>query len=200
MQAPRRHFELVRDAKARGLPVTCEVTPHHFALTDDACGSYDTSTKVAPPLRTAKDRDAVCAAILDGTVDCIATDHAPHSAIEKDTDFDAAAFGMIGLETAVGLTWQLVDSGQLPLRRAVELLTSGPAKVFGFDKSGAGSLSVGSPADIAVLDVKTPWVVDRDAMKSKSKNTPFHGRELSARAVITFLDGRITHDLKGAQL
>jgi dihydroorotase len=189
-----RSAELVRDARRRGLPVTCEVAPHHFSLTDAACAHYDTTTKVAPPLRTVADVDALKQALADGTVDAIATDHAPHSAVEKELEFDHAAFGMIGLETAFALTLRLVDEQVIELRRAIELLTSGPARCFGLDREGVGALTIGLPADVTVLDPDRRWTVDRARMKSKSRNTPFHGWELRGRALLTLVGGKAVHD------
>jgi dihydroorotase len=189
-----RSADLVRAARRRGLPVTCEVAPHHFSLTDAACAHYDTATKVAPPLRTDDDVAALKQALSDGTVDAIATDHAPHSAVEKELEFDHAAFGMIGLETALALTLKLVAEGVITLPRAIELLTSGPARCFNLDREGVGSLAAGAPADVAVIDVDRSWTVDRAAMKSKSRNTPFHGWALRGRAVLTLVAGKPVHD------
>jgi dihydroorotase len=184
---------LVRDAKRRGLPVTAEVTPHHLTLTDEACLSYDTSTKCAPPLRTQADVDALCAALCDGTIDCIATDHAPHTTLEKDVEFDLAAFGMIGLETAVPLVLRLVGKGALPLGRAIEALTAAPARVLPLG-AGIGTLALGAPADLAVIDPARGGVIERERGWSKSRNTPFHGWELSGRAILTICGGRVTWD------
>jgi dihydroorotase len=187
---------LLRDAKRRGLPVTCEVTPHHLSLTDEACTSYDTATKVAPPLRTEQDRAALIEGLADGTIDCIATDHAPHTGLEKDLEYDLAAFGMIGLETAVPLILKLVDSGKLPLVRAVEALTSAPARALALGP-GVGTLSAGAPADVTLLDPARARVIDRGQGRSKSQNTPFHGWELRGGAVLTICAGKVTHDEVG---
>jgi len=192
-----RTVALVRDAKRRGLPVTCEVTPHHVHLTEGAVAaplSYDTCTKVNPPLRTAADVAALREGLADGTIDCIASDHAPHSAVEKDVEYDRAAFGMIGLETAVPLVLELVGDRVIDLARAVALMTARPAACFGLE---AGSLRVGAPADVAVLDVEAAWTVDREAMVSRSKNTPFHGRAVRGMAVLTLLGGAVTFDRNG---
>jgi dihydroorotase len=189
-----RSVNLVRAAKKAGMPVTCEVTPHHFTLTDAACSGYDTDTKVMPPLRTQADVDAILEAMADGTIDCIATDHAPHSDVEKEVEFDCASPGMLGLETAVALTLGIVRRDVISLVRAVELLTSGPARAFGLDKEGVGSLAVGNPADIAVLDLDTEWNIDRDRMSSKSRNTPFHGMDVQGQAILTLCDGRVVFD------
>lgn len=192
-----RSADLVRRAKAVGMAVTCEVTPHHFSLTDEACSGYDTDTKVMPPLRSQADVNAMLEAMADGTIDCIATDHAPHSDVEKEVEFDCASPGMLGLETAVALTLGIVRADVISLVRAVELLTSGPARAFGFDKEGVGSLAVGSPADIAVLDLDTEWNIDRDRMSSKSRNTPFHGMDVQGQAILTLVDGRVVFDRGG---
>jgi dihydroorotase len=192
-----RTVELVREAKRRGLPVTCEVTPHHFSLTDESCLGYDTSTKVAPPLRTGADLEALRAAMADGTIDCIATDHAPHSEVEKDVEFDEAACGMLGLETAVPLTLELVAAGVITLQRAVELLTNRPARIFRLDGGGVGSLRRGGVADVVVIDPDRAWTVDRDRMHSRSHNTPFHGRAVKGKAILTMVGGNPLHDVDG---
>lgn len=191
-----RSVALVRDAKRRGLPVTCEVTPHHFVLTDEACAGYDTHTKCMPPLRSEADLAAIKEGMADGTIDCIATDHAPHSDVEKELEFDLAAPGIIGLETAVPLTLDLVREGVIDLVRAVRMLTSAPAAVFGLDREGVGSLAPGMPADVCVIDLDRPWTVDRDRTRSKSRNTPFHGRGVRGTTVLTLLGGRVVHDLE----
>jgi dihydroorotase len=187
-----RSVALVRDAKRRGLPVTCEVTPHHLTLTDEACAHYDSSTKVMPPLRTAVDRDALVEALADGTIDCIATDHAPHSLVEKSLEFECAAPGMLGLETAVPLTLDLVRAGRLTVARAIGLLTAGPAAAF---RLAGGSLGVGAVADVAVLDPSRRWVVQD--LASKSRNTPWLGHSMTGRCVLTFVAGRCVFDLDG---
>jgi dihydroorotase len=192
-----RSVDLVREAKRRGLPVTCEVTPHHFTLTDEACAHYDTHTKVMPPLRTAADVAALLAGMADGTIDCIATDHAPHSDVEKEVEFDCAAPGMLGLETAVPLTMKLVRDRVITLVRAVELLTSGPARIFSLDAEGVGSLRPGAPADLAVLDLERRYHIDRDEQSSRSRNTPFHGMEVQGAAVLTLLGGAAVFDPEG---
>jgi dihydroorotase len=189
-----RTVALVRDAKRRGLPVTCEVTPHHLVLSDDACAGYDTATKCMPPLRTAADIGALHEALADGTIDAVATDHAPHSEVEKDVEFECAAPGMLGLETAVPLIFDLVVRGIISLPRAVQLLSSGPARCFGL---AAGGLAAGVAGDVAVIDPSRAWIVDRAEMASKSHNTPFHGLAVRGRAVLTLVDGRIAYDLDG---
>ena len=181
----------VRDAKRRGLPVTCEVTPHHLTLTDAACCGYDTSTKCAPPLRTDADVAALKEGLADGTIDCIATDHAPHAAQEKDVEFDQAAFGMIGLETAFGLCMKLVDEKVLTLPQLIAKLTVGAARVF---ELPVGTLKRGALADVVVLDPAVRYTVDRAASKSKSRNTPFHGWELQGRARMTIVGGKLVSE------
>jgi dihydroorotase len=191
-----RSAELVREARKRGLPVSAEVTPHHFTLTDAACCHYDTDTKCAPPLRTQADIDALKAALADGTIEAIATDHAPHSPVEKQLEFDHAAFGMIGLETALPLSLALVDEQVVDLARLVFLLTYGPARLFGLDKEGVGKLAAGLPADIAVLDLDSRYIIERTMFRSKSKNSPFVGREVRGRAQLTIMGGRVVHEVQ----
>jgi dihydroorotase len=181
----------VREAKRRGLPVTAEVTPHHLVLTDVACCSYDTATKCAPPLRSEADRAALREALADGTIDCIATDHAPHATQEKQLEFDQAAFGMIGLETALGLGLKLVDEKVLTLPALIRRLTVGAAEVFGL---GAGTLKKGAPADVAVIDLEAAHKVDPERFLSKSRNSPFGGWELRGRVRHTIVGGRVVYD------
>jgi len=189
-----RTVALVRDAKRRGLPVTCEVTPHHLALTDDACSHYDTRTKVMPPLRTAADQAALFEGLADGTIDCIATDHAPHSPVEKDVEFECAAPGMLGLETAVPILLDFVRRGRLAEARMFEALTGAPARAFGLP---GGALAPGAAADLCVIDPERPFAIEAEALASKSKNTPFLGRTFAGRAVLTLVEGRAVHDLDG---
>jgi dihydroorotase len=189
-----RTVALVRDAKARGLPVTCEVTPHHLALTDEACCHYDTRTKVMPPLRTAADQEALLEALADGTIDCIATDHAPHSPVEKDVEFECAAPGMLGLETALPIVLDFVRMGTLSEQRAIAALTGAPAPAFGLP---GGSLAVGAVADLCVIDPERRLTLTADALASKSKNTPFLGIPMAGRAVLTIFEGRAVFDLDG---
>ena len=191
-----RSVALVREAKRRGLPVTCEVTPHHFTLPDEACSHYDTDTKVMPPLRTQADIDAIKEAMADGTIDCIATDHAPHSEVEKAVEFDCAAPGMLGLETALALTLQLTRDGVIDLVRAVRMLTSAPAALFALDRLGAGGLRRGMPADICVTDLDHRWRVERSETHSRSHNTPFHGLDVQGACVLTLVDGRPVYDAR----
>jgi dihydroorotase len=182
----------VREAKRRGLRVTAEATPHHLALTDEdlARAGYDTSWKMNPPLRSAEDRRAVQEGLADGTIDCIATDHAPHSAVEKDLEFDAAANGIVGLETAFAVCLGLVRSGALTERRLVEALTAAPARVFGLP---GGSLSPGAPADVAVLDPAAAWRVEPERFHSKGQHSPWKGALLTGRCTHAFVDGRLVH-------
>ena len=189
-----RSAALVREAKRRGLPVTCEVTPHHLTLSDEACLQYDTHTKCAPPLRGREDLEALKEALADGTVDAIATDHAPHSPVEKELEFDHAAFGMIGLETALPLVLRLVDDRVITLARAVELLTSSAARCFGLP---GGRLVEGGVADVTVIDLDRRRQLDACGIRSKSKNSPFLGWELRGAAVMTFVGGRAIHDELG---
>jgi dihydroorotase len=187
-----RTVALVRDAKRRGLPVTCEVTPHHLALTDEACSHYDTRTKVMPPLRTTADQEALLEALADGTIDCIATDHAPHSPVEKDVEFECAAPGMLGLETALPIILDFVRMGTLDDKRAIAALTGAPARAFGLP---GGGLAVGAVADICVIDPERPVTISSEGLSSKSKNTPFLGQTLAGRAVLTLVEGRTAFDL-----
>ena len=189
-----RTVALIREAKRRGLPVTCEVTPHHLALTDEACGHYDTRAKVMPPLRTAADQEALLEGLADGTIDCIATDHAPHSPVEKDVEFECAAPGMLGLETALPIILDFVRMGSLDERRAIAALTGAPARAFGL---AGGGLAVGAVADLCVIDPERPVTIAADELASKSKNTPFLGQTLAGRAVLTLVEGRVVFDLDG---
>jgi dihydroorotase len=172
--------------------VTCEVTPHHLTLTDAACAHYDTNAKCAPPLRTRADIETLHAALADGTIDAVATDHAPHSLVEKELEFDQAAFGMIGLETALPLLLRLVADRVVPLARAVELLTCGPARCFGLD---AGRVVEGGAADLVVVDPDRVWTVAPPQLRSKSRNTPFLGAEMRGQAVLTMVGGKIIHEV-----
>jgi dihydroorotase len=181
---------LVRDAKARELHVTAEVTPHHLTLTDEAVRGYDSNTKMYPPLRTAADVEALRQALRDGTIDAIATDHAPHDLADKEVEFDQAPVGIIGLETALPLTLRLVEAGILPLADAIAKLSWGPARVLGLAK---GTLQVGADADVTLIDAQTEYVVDRREFRSKSRNSPFHGWTLKGRAVMTICAGKIVY-------
>ena len=181
---------LVREAKRRGLPVTCEVTPHHLTLTDEACATYDTRCKCNPPLRTQADVDVLREALADGTIDAVATDHAPHSPVEKEVEFEQAAFGMIGLETAIPLVMELVREGRLSPVAFVTRMSTAPAAAFGLP---GGSLTEGGPADITVIDPEAAWTCDPRALRSRSQNTPFAGRSMRGRAVLTVVGGKIVY-------
>ncbi|MGB9825878.1 MAG: dihydroorotase [Desulfofundulus sp.] len=183
---------LLRDAKARGIPVTAEVTPHHFTLTDRAVADYDTSTKVNPPLRTEEDVAALKEALADGTIDVIATDHAPHTLEEKDVEYPLAPFGLVGLETALGLVWtELVIPGVLSPVEAIRKLTVNPARILGLEE---GVLKVGADADITIIDPELTEVVDPDTFASKGRNTPFAGRRLKGLPVATIARGRLVYN------
>jgi dihydroorotase len=182
----------VRRAKRNRARVSCEVTPHHFALTDADVGDYDTNFKMNPPLRSAEDREALIAALADGTVDAIATDHAPHAPHEKIIEFERAAFGITGLETALGLAITVLHSAnRMPLARIVELFTAGPARVI--DLRGRGTLLRGSHADVTIFDPKKRWTFDAAKSRSKSHNTPFDGRQLTGKVVATIVGGKVVH-------
>jgi dihydroorotase len=197
----RQSLRAVRAGKERGVRVTCEVAPHHFTLTDEALDGpikYDTNLKMNPPLRGAADRDAMLEGIADGTVDAIATDHAPHHADEKMVEFDRAPFGITGLETAVPLVFdRLVHSGRITATRAIELLSTNPARVLNLP---GGSLAPGAPADIVVIDPDRRVTIDASRHVSKSKNTPFNGWELRGAVAFTLVGGRIVHRLGVKQL
>jgi len=185
--------ELVRRAKADGLPVTAEVTPHHFTLTDAACAGFDPVFKVHPPLRTGVDVEAVREGLADGTIDAIATDHAPHRAEEKERPFEEAPPGMLGLETALALTLtELVEPGVLTLERALGALSWRPAAVAGIADRHGGPIGPGRPAHLCVIDPAAAWEVDPAKLASKARNTPFAGRKLTGRVRHTVLAGRPT--------
>lgn len=188
----RGAIDAVRRAKERGAHVTCEVAPHHFTLTDAACEGFDTNMKMNPPLRSREHLDAVLEAIADGTVDAIATDHAPHHSDEKALEFDHAPFGITGLETAVGLALdRLVHGGRVSLERLVELFSVNPARIFRLE--GRGTLKVGAWGDVTVLDPDLRWTFDASRSKSKSRNTPFDNWTLHGAAVATIVSGRVVY-------
>ncbi|HVE82881.1 MAG TPA: dihydroorotase [Myxococcales bacterium] len=178
---------LVREARRRGVRVTCEATPHHFTLTDEAVDGYRTEAKMNPPLRRPEDVAALRQGLADGTIDCIATDHAPHGPLDKELEFDRAANGVVGLETAVPLALELVGAGALSPSRAVALLTDGPARAFGLP---GGHLGKGAAADVTVIDPSAEWVVDAERFRSRCRNTPFHGRKVRGRVTHTVVGGR----------
>lgn len=186
-----RSVALVRAAKERGLTVSAEVTPHHLMLTHEALLGYDTACKVNPPLREDEDRDALREALADGTIDCIATDHAPHSELEKDCEFAAASPGLIGLETTIPVLLELVRDEVVSPLRFVESLTSAPARI---GKLEGGTLRRGAVADIAVIDPEQRWTLDTDAIRSRSNNTPFLGAEVTGAVRMTLVDGKVVYE------
>jgi len=193
----RGSVELIRRAKERGVQVTAEVTPHHFTLTDHACEGYDTNAKMNPPLREAADLAALRAGLKEGVIDCIASDHAPHAYDAKEAAFDDAPFGIIGLETAFGVAYtELVQGGVVTLPELLARMSTIPARAF---RLAGGTLLPGAPADVVVLDIATPWTVDPARFRSKSRNSPFAGRSLSGRAVLTLVGGEIVHDADAAR-
>ena len=180
---------LIREAKARGIPVSCEVTPHHFTLTEEAVRGFDTKAKMNPPLRSEADRQALLDGLRDGTIDVIATDHAPHTAQEEEQEFDLAPFGVIGLETALALVLTtLVLPGVLSLKQAIAKMTSEPARILQLQK---GRIAEGGDADLTILDPNREWAVDATRFASKSRNTPFHGWQLKGGAVATLVAGKV---------
>jgi dihydroorotase len=182
-------IEIIRRAKARGVRVTCETAPHYWTLTDEAVTTFSTNAKMNPPLREAQDVAAVRAAIADGTIDCIATDHAPHTVTEKDVEFQIAPFGIIGLETSLALAITgLVEPGVVSLERAIALMTSAPASILNLP---VGALREGGPADVTVIDPKAEWTVDPERFASLSRNTPFAGSKLRGLVKATICDGRV---------
>jgi dihydroorotase len=185
--------ELIRAAKARGAKVTAEACPHHFTLTDEGLRGFDSNYKMSPPLRTAADVEAIIEGLVDGTIDCIATDHAPHAREKKMLELDRAPFGILGLETAVGLSvTRLVNSGRIGWPRLVEAMSTLPAKILGINR---GTLRPGSVADITLIDPSLSWTVDVNSFRSKSVNSPFHGWTLQGRAVATIVGGRVKYRL-----
>ncbi len=183
-------IEIVRRAKNENINVTCEVTPHHFTLTDRAVEGYDTNTKMSPPLRSAEHLEAILEGIKDGTIDAIATDHAPHHADEKALEYDRAPFGITGLETAVGLAFaELVNKGVIDLVKLVKLFSAHPAKIFKL--KNRGTLKVGSIADVTILDPDVNWTYKVSESKSKSKNSPFDNRQFTGAAVASIVGGKI---------
>ena len=187
-----RAMELIRSAKAEGLHVTCEVAPHHFTLTDEAIGDYDTNAKMNPPLRVEADRLAMIAGLMDGTVDCIATDHAPHAAFEKEQEFERAPNGITGLETALGLALRVLHKGQgMTVSRVIALMSAQPARVISLE--GRGTLKVGSFGDVVIFDPALEWKYDATKTRSKSRNTPFDGAPMLGRVAFTLSEGRVVY-------
>ncbi|MBA2848189.1 dihydroorotase [Thermosulfuriphilus ammonigenes] len=180
--------EIIRRAKEAGVPVTAETAPHYFSLTEEAVAGYNTLAKVNPPLRTEEDREAIIEALAEGVIDVIATDHAPHSVLEKEVEFAQAACGLIGLETALPLTLRLVRRGIINWLRMAELLSLNPARILSLP---GGQLRPGSPADITVIDPELSWRVTPEGLKSRSKNSPFLGWEMKGAAILTLVRGRV---------
>ncbi len=187
----RGSVDLVRDAKRRGVRVTAEATPHHLTLTDEAVAQYDGNAKMNPPLRLDDDREALCAGLADGTIDAIATDHAPHHRDEKAIEFEHAAFGIVGFETALPLSLRLVERRVLSAIECIRRLSTRPAEILGVD---GGTLQVGRTADVVVIDPHAEWGVEIAGLRSKSKNSPFLGWTMKGRAVATIVGGRVVHE------
>ena len=182
-------IDLIRQAKEEGVQITAEVTPHHLTLTEEDIDDYDTNAKMNPPLRTAEDVAALREALIEGVIDCIATDHAPHAVEEKETTFDDAPFGIVGLETAVGVLWtELVHKANFPVVRLIEAMSTKPCHILGLD---GGTLREGSRADVTVIDPETVWTVDAGKFRSKGRNTPYNGWTLKGKVVLTVCGGRI---------
>lgn len=187
--------DLIRQAKKKNINVTAETCPHYFTLTDEAVNNYNTNTKMNPPLRTQKDVDAIKEGLADGTIDCIATDHAPHTEEEKNKEYDLAPFGIIGLETMLGLVvTELIDKKVLTWSEAVSKMTCNPAAIFGL--TGRGTIKPGSIADISIIDPDKEYILNFQDFMSKSKNSPFAGRTLRGRTEITIVGGKIAWELK----
>ena len=183
---------MIRDAKARGVKVTCETCPHYFTLTDDMCETYDTNFKMHPPLRTEDHRLAIIEGIKDGTIDAIATDNAPHHADEKVCEFSVALNGILGFETAFALGYTyLVKKGEITLERLIDLMCFGPSKIL---KLGRGGMNVGDDADLAVFDLDNEFVFEKDKMLSKSRNTPYDGWKLYGETILTVMGGKVTYE------
>jgi dihydroorotase len=179
---------IIREAKMSEIGITAETAPHYFTLTDDAVAGFDTNAKVNPPLRSEWDRQAVLEGLADGTLDAIACDHAPHSVLEKDVEFADAAFGLIGLETSLGLSLKLVHEGVLTLRQLIARMSTNPARILGIP---GGKLVPGSPADITLIDPNREWTVDTAQFASRSRNCPFQGWNLKGQVMMTILGGKI---------
>jgi dihydroorotase len=185
---------LVREAKSRNLRVSCEVTPHHLLLTDASVIGYETFCKVNPPLREQVDVDALQKALADGTIDAIATDHAPHSGLEKDCEFSEASPGLMGLELSFGLLLGLVKEGKVPLSRLLHAMSAGPARVIGIEPP---ALREGATAELALINPELVWQAKTSRIHSKSRNTPFLDRQITGRVVLTMAQGEIVYDLLG---
>ncbi|GAB7026422.1 dihydroorotase [Geotalea toluenoxydans] len=181
---------IIRDAKARGVQVTCETAPHYFSLTDDAVRGYETNAKMNPPLREAEDVAAIKTGLADGTIDAIATDHAPHHLDEKDVEFNVALNGIIGLETSLPLSLKLVEDKVLDMKTLVEKMAVKPAQILGLDR---GTLKAGAPADVTIIDPNAEWVVEAEKLASKSKNSPFLGHKMTGAAAYTIVGGKVVY-------
>ena len=181
--------DVIRQAKSDGAKVTAEVCPHHFALTDEACRGYNTNAKMNPPLRTQHDIDALIAGLKDGTIDAIATDHAPHAAYEKEREFALASFGIIGVETSLATSCKYLQ-GHLTLNEIIEKMSAAPARILGLD---GGTLKTGARADVIIFDPEKSWTLNAKTLASKSKNTPFDGYELLGKIHATIIDGQIIY-------
>jgi len=183
-----RSVQLVREAKQRAVKISAEACPHHFSLTDECLQNYDTNYKMNPPLRTERDRVALCEGLADGTIECIASDHAPHCSYEKEVEFDTAPFGIIGLETELPLALELVHRNILKLPDLIAKFTVNPARLLRLDR---GTLSAGAPGDVTIIAPDREWTYDVTTSASKSRNTPFHGRQLRGKAVATIVAGKL---------
>jgi dihydroorotase len=188
---------LIREAKKRGLPITAETAPHYFTLTDESMQSYDTNFKVNPPLRGHDDLTAIKEGLADGTLDAIACDHAPHGRTDKEVEFEYASCGISGLETSLGLSMQLVHDGALALPELIAKMSTNPARILNLPK---GTLKAGADGDITVIDPQLKWTVDVNAFCSRGKNSPFHGRQMQGRAVLTIVGGDIKFALPSLKL
>jgi dihydroorotase len=184
----KKSLDLIRDAKKRGSRISAETCPHYFTLTDEAVHGYNTNAKMNPPLRTAEDVAAVRAALKDGTIDAISTDHAPHGETDKDLEFDKAAFGIIGLETSLALSLGLVRDGVLTMPQLIEKMSVNPARILQIER---GTLAKGSTADVTIFDPETDWIFTKDQIQSKSKNSPFLGSKLKGRATHVLVGGKL---------
>jgi dihydroorotase len=183
-----RSVELIREAKKRGVKISAEACPHHFTLTDECVKTYDTNFKMNPPLRTERDREALLEGLANGTINCIASDHAPHCTYEKEVEFDLAPFGIIGLETELALSLELVRKRLLPLSQLVEKLTLNPARLLGLKK---GTLAPGADGDVTIINADREWTYDVEQSASSARNSPFHGWNLKGKAVMTIVGGKI---------
>ncbi|MFO7964702.1 MAG: dihydroorotase [Desulfobacterales bacterium] len=189
----KESVQAIRDAKKRGVLITAETAPHYFTLTEEAVAGYNTHAKMNPPLRTEQDRLAIIDGLADGTLDVIATDHAPHSSVEKELEFEKAANGIIGLETSLALGLNLVQNNQVALPVLIEKMSKNPARILGIDNS----ITVGNRADLTLIDLEAAWRVDASTFKSKSRNTPFDGWKVKGKAVMTMVGGRVVYEEMG---